>query len=70
MTGRILQFLCNRREDGPCLGLDLDAVGDDMMMAPPGSLAIMEQLPVVLSFRDGSGRRSLRYQPASKSSGP
>ena len=40
------------------------------MIAPPGSLAIKERLPVVLSFRDGSGRRSLRYQPASKSSGP
>ena len=26
MTDRILEFLRNRREDGPCLGLDIEAV--------------------------------------------
>jgi ornithine decarboxylase len=29
MTDRILEFLRNRREDGPCLVLDLDAVRDN-----------------------------------------
>jgi len=31
MTDRILQFLRNRREDGPCLVLDLDVVRDNYM---------------------------------------
>src|SRR6201981_3608798 len=29
MTDRILEFLRNRREDGPCLVLDLDVVRDN-----------------------------------------
>jgi hypothetical protein len=34
MTDRILEFLRNRREDGPCLGHDLDVVRDDMLLLP------------------------------------
>ncbi|MGC2224059.1 MAG: hypothetical protein WA624_17790 [Methylocella sp.] len=34
MTDRILEFLRNRREDGPCLGHDLDVVRDDKLLLP------------------------------------
>jgi hypothetical protein len=33
---RILEFLRNRHEDGPCLGLALDVVRDDMLLSPIG----------------------------------
>ena len=32
MTDRILEFLRNRHEEGPCLVLDLDGVRDDMRL--------------------------------------
>ena len=34
MTDRILEFLRNRREDGPCLRHDLDVVRDDKLLLP------------------------------------
>jgi hypothetical protein len=34
MTDRILEFLRNRHEEGPCLVLDLDVERDDMRLLP------------------------------------
>ena len=52
MTERIREFLRNRREDGPCVVVDLDVVRDNYCQVRPGAARHARVLR-----REGESRR-------------